>query len=92
VQQGRELAAQLGGAPARAQAMLASGFLGCVRGDLPRAVACFEEVLDTLGAEGKVRWQLAARFGLALASGLLGDVARAAACHKENSRDHRTAR
>jgi hypothetical protein len=30
VQQGRELAAQLGGAPARAQAMLASGFLGCV--------------------------------------------------------------
>jgi hypothetical protein len=46
-------------------------------------VACFEEVLDTLGAEGKVRWQLAARFGLALASGLLCDMARAAACHKE---------
>jgi DNA-binding NarL/FixJ family response regulator len=54
-----------------------------MRGDLPGAVACFEEVLDTLGVEGDVRWQLEARYGLTLASGMLGDTARTAACHEE---------
>jgi hypothetical protein len=76
VEQGRELAAQLGDAAARAQAMLASGFLEWRNGDLPGAVACFEQVLDTISAEGDIRSQLEARYGLALASGMLGDMAR----------------
>jgi non-specific serine/threonine protein kinase len=46
-------------------------------------VASFEEVLDILGAEGDLLWQLEAWFALALASGMLGDTARAATCHKE---------
>jgi non-specific serine/threonine protein kinase len=83
VEQGRDLAAQLRDAFARAPAMLASGFLGLYSGDLPSAVACFEEVLDKFGAEGNLAWQLEARLGLALASGLLGDSARAVACHEE---------
>jgi non-specific serine/threonine protein kinase len=83
VEQGRDLAAQLGDAAARAYAMLAAGYLASMRGDPPGAVGCFEEVLDILGAEGDLRWQLEARFGLALASGMLGDTARAATCHEE---------
>jgi non-specific serine/threonine protein kinase len=46
-------------------------------------VASFEQVLDTLSAEGDVRWHLEAWLGLALASGLLGDTARTVTCHGE---------
>jgi non-specific serine/threonine protein kinase len=83
VEEGRELAAQLGDASARTQALLASGYLGCMRGDSPGAVACFEQVLGILGVQGDVRWQLEARYGLALASGMLGDTARTVAYHEE---------
>jgi non-specific serine/threonine protein kinase len=83
VEEGRELAAQLGDASARTQALLASGYLGCMRGDSPGAVACFEQVLGILGVQGDVRWQLEARYGLALASGMLGDTARTVTCHQE---------
>jgi non-specific serine/threonine protein kinase len=54
-----------------------------MRGDPPGAVACFEQVLDTLGVEDDVHWQLEARYGLALASGMLGDTARTVTCHEE---------
>jgi hypothetical protein len=41
--------------PPRAHALLTAGFFALRSGDLPGAVACFEEVLDTLGVEGDVR-------------------------------------
>jgi non-specific serine/threonine protein kinase len=83
VEQGHDLAAQLGDAAARAHAMLAAGYLAMMRGDPPGAVGCFEEVLAIFGVEGDLRWHLEARFALALATGMLGDTARTAAHHEE---------
>jgi non-specific serine/threonine protein kinase len=79
-----ELAEQSGDATSRALATHAAASVAVFCGDdLPRAAAGYEEVLDVYRAENDLPRLLEALLGLAFARGLLGDEARAVACHEE---------
>ncbi|KXF56488.1 LuxR family transcriptional regulator [Rhodococcus sp. SC4] len=83
VEEARVLAERIDSAPARAISIHAAGRLAVRSGDLPNAVMYFESVLGEFRAEGDILRQVECLLGLALACGLLGDTARAVACHQE---------
>ena len=82
--QGSGLAGQLGDPATRAFAAWAAGHVCSFAGDLPRAIAQFEDGLAVLPAAavcGRQRADLL--IGRAMAAGLAGDEQRAVACHRE---------
>jgi non-specific serine/threonine protein kinase len=83
LEQGSGLAGQLNDPATRAFAAWAAGHVFEMAGDLPQAIAEFEDGLAVLPAafRGPPRAQLLV--GLATAAGLAGDEERAAACHRE---------
>jgi predicted ATPase/DNA-binding NarL/FixJ family response regulator len=84
LEQGTSLARQLNDPATRAFAAWAAGAACLLGGDLPQAVACFEDGLAALPAaavSGRQRAQLL--LDLANAAGLAGDEERAVACHRE---------
>ncbi|MFD9667291.1 ATP-binding protein [Rhodococcus sp. NPDC059968] len=83
VEESETLAAHLGGTGVRAIVTHADGLQALFGGDLPRAVACFEAALEGFRAEGDLMRLIEDLVGLELASGLLGDMARAIACKEE---------
>jgi predicted ATPase/DNA-binding CsgD family transcriptional regulator len=83
VEEGHQVAGQLGDATTRALFTLASGYLAVYRGDLHRSVALLDVVLDTFRTGDNIPRLLEALFALAVASGGLGDATQALACHEE---------
>ena len=83
LEQGSGLAGQLNDPATRAFAAWAAGHVFEMAGDLPQAIAEFEDGLAVLPAafRGLPRAQLL--LGLATAAGLAGDEERAVACHRE---------
>jgi len=83
LEQGSGLAGQLNDPATRAFAAWAAGHVLEMAGDLPQAIAEFEDGLAVLPVafRGPARVQLLV--GLATAAGLAGDEERAVACHRE---------
>jgi len=83
LEQGSGLAGQLNDPATRAFAAWAAGHVFEMAGDLPQAIAEFEDGLAVLPVafRGPPRAQLL--LGLATAAGLAGDEERAVACHRE---------
>jgi len=83
LEQGSGLAEQLNDPATRAFAAWAAGHVFEMAGDLPQAIAEFEDGLAVLPVafRGPPRAQLL--LGLATAAGLAGDEERAVACHRE---------
>jgi len=83
LEQGTGLAGQLNDPATRAFAAWAAGHVFEMAGDLPQAIAEFEDGLAVLPVafRGPPRAQLL--LGLATAAGLAGDEERAVACHRE---------
>src|SRR6516225_10419204 len=83
LEQGSGLAEQLNDPATRAFAAWAAGHVFEMAGDLPQAIAEFEDGLAVLPVafRGPPRVQLL--LGLATAAGLAGDEERAVACHRE---------
>jgi len=83
LEQGSVLAGQLNDPATRAFAAWAAGHVFEMAGDLPQAIAEFEDGLAVLPVafRGPPRAQLL--LGLATAAGLAGDEERAVACHRE---------
>ena len=82
-QQARELADQSGDVSMRALAAQAAGNVALHAGDLPHAIACFENASAGSHADGDLLQQVQALVGLVLAYGLQGDMTRADAAHEE---------
>ena len=82
--QGTGLAGQLGDPATRAFAAWVAGHVRSFAGDLPRAIARFEDGLAVLPAAAVHARQRALLLTcLAVAAGLAGDEERAVACHRE---------
>jgi predicted ATPase/DNA-binding NarL/FixJ family response regulator len=84
LEQGTTLARQLDDPATRAFAAWATGHVCLFAGDLPQAIARFEDGLALLPVAA-VRGRLSAHLliGLAMSAGLAGDEERAAACNRE---------
>jgi predicted ATPase/DNA-binding CsgD family transcriptional regulator len=79
----RELADELGDERSRAFMLHAAAHVAMFSADAPRAVECYEQVLDLhRAADDQVRL-LEALIGLSIGSGLSGDGARVVACNQE---------
>jgi predicted ATPase/DNA-binding CsgD family transcriptional regulator len=83
LEEGHQVARQLGDDSTRALFTLVSGYLAMTRGDLPRAVTLMSSGLDTFRAGTDIPPLLETLIGLAVASGVLGDTPRALAYHEE---------
>jgi predicted ATPase/DNA-binding CsgD family transcriptional regulator len=83
VDEGQQIAEQLGDASTRALFTLAHGWLAWYRGDLSRSVALLDAVLDVFRAGNNLPRLLDTLFVLTISSGVRGDTARALACHEE---------
>ena len=83
LEQGTGLAGQLNDPATRAFAAWAAGHVCLFAGDLPQAIAHFEDGLAVLPAAVRGRQRALLLIGLANAAGLAGDEERAVACHRE---------
>ncbi|MFE5703396.1 protein kinase [Rhodococcus koreensis] len=83
VDEGREIAENVGDAAAHALVTHASGRLALYGGQLPRAVALLSEALQEFRDNGNHLLRIATLQGLGLAHGMLGHTVREIACHEE---------
>ncbi len=84
VAEGADLARQLGDPAARAFAAWVAGAACVFVGDLPQAIAHYENGLAVLPAAADHSGQrILLLIGIALTAGLAGDEERAAACHRD---------
>ena len=83
LEQGTGLAGQLNDPATRAFAAWAAGHVCLFAGDLPQAIAHFEDGLAVLPAAVHGRQRALLLICLANAAGLAGDEERAVACHRE---------
>ncbi|MFD4181724.1 ATP-binding protein [Rhodococcus sp. NPDC058514] len=77
------LADELGDPVVLAAAGYATGFLSLFRGDLAGAEGSFEDALERSRPTGELLRPIGGLLGLAVATGLLGNEARAVACHEQ---------
>ncbi|MFC7449196.1 ATP-binding protein [Rhodococcus daqingensis] len=77
------LAGELGRPVVLAAAGYAAGFLALFSGDLAGAERSFLAALETSRPTGEILRPIGGLLGLAVASGLLGNEARAVACHEQ---------
>ncbi|GAA4475047.1 hypothetical protein GCM10023094_11790 [Rhodococcus olei] len=83
VEEGRELADRLGDRSMRAFVEHADGTAALYAGDLPRAIASFEDASAVFRAGGDLLRHITVLVGLVLAYGLQGDTINADAAHEE---------